>query len=284
MRVKWKNGKGRSNIREANVGNAGRLGGKEVYLADASDEPARGNDKADYRPRYAINLFDLGMKEMSLTKTDCGEKLGNFEKFVEGDIAMGDRGYCSIQGIEYALSCGADYLIRYGTKRFNLYNENHKKVNILRYFKGLKAGESGSASLYYLYKGKYKPVRLCAVRKTKVAEAQGLKKLRETNARKVRGKPSKAQKAYNRYVIIISSLEGIDASLLMELYRQRWQIELAFKRLKSLFGYSEIPVKKDQSAEAWFYGKLLLAAVCETWVNKGRFSPSGYSAGGSHAS
>jgi IS4 transposase len=122
------------------------------------------------------------------------------------------------------------------------------------------------------------------MRKTKEAEAQGLKKLRETNARKGRGEPSKAQKAYNRYVIIITSIEGTEASVLMELYRQRWQIELAFKRLKSLFGYNEIPVNKDQSAQAWFYGKLLLAAVCETWVNKGRFSPSGHSVGSSQTS
>ncbi|MDR3161280.1 MAG: transposase [Spirochaetaceae bacterium] len=36
----------------------------------------------------------------------------------------------------------------------------------------------------------------------------------------------------------------------------RWQIELAFKRLKSLFGYNEIPMKVEASARAWFYGKL----------------------------
>jgi IS4 transposase len=53
----------------------------------------------------------------------------------------------------------------------------------------------------------------------------------------------------------------------------RWQIELVFKRLKTLFHYNEIPSKLDESAKAWFYGKLLLAALCETAVNKGRFSP-----------
>jgi len=29
-----------------------------------------------------------------------------------------------------------------------------------------------------------------------------------------------------------------------------------------------------ESAFSWFYGKLLLAALCETLVNTGRFSPS----------
>jgi hypothetical protein len=46
---------------------------------------------------------------------------------------------------------------------------------------------------------------------------------------------------------------------------------MAFKRLKSLFRYHEISVHVEQSGRAWFYGKLLLAALCETWVNKSLF-------------
>jgi IS4 transposase len=59
----------------------------------------------------------------------------------------------------------------------------------------------------------------------------------------------------------------------MELYRMRWQIELLFKRFKSLFNYDEMPSKKENTVKAWFYGKLLLAAICEALVNQGRFSP-----------
>ena len=61
----------------------------------------------------------------------------------------------------------------------------------------------------------------------------------------------------------------------MELYRARWQIEIAFKRLKSLFSYNDVPMDDRENAFAWFYGKLLLAALCETLVNTGRFPPSG---------
>jgi hypothetical protein len=34
-----------------------------------------------------------------------------------------------------------------------------------------------------------------------------------------------------------------------------------------------MPAHIEESARAWFYGKLLLAALCETWSSKGRFSP-----------
>jgi hypothetical protein len=94
------------------------------------------------------------------------------------------------------------------------------------------------------------------------------------NRMKSHGKPpSEAQLANNRYVIVMTSLLETEACLILQLYRFRWQIELVFKRLKSLFGYNQIPSKVEASAEAWFYGKLLLAAFCETWANKARFSP-----------
>jgi hypothetical protein len=55
----------------------------------------------------------------------------------------------------------------------------------------------------------------------------------------------------------------------------RWQIEIAFKRLKSLFRYNEMPAGKTGNIKAWFYGKPLLAALRETLVNTGRFPPAG---------
>ncbi|MDR2730535.1 MAG: transposase, partial [Treponema sp.] len=215
------------------------------------------------------------MKEMALTTTGTGEKVGNFKTFGERDIVIGDRAYCSKQGIEYLLGRKSGFLFRFGTKRFKVYNRNGRAVNILGYFKGLKPGGMGEKTLYHEYEGEYKPLRFCVPRKTKEAGKKGLEALRKTRMRKHGNKElSKAQIAYNRYVIIVTSITDVAPELILELYRQRWQIEQAFKRLKSLFKYHEIPVHVEQSAWAWFYGKLLLAALCETWVNKGRFSPS----------
>ena len=250
------------------------LEGRKVYLVDASDEPVHGSDKTDYRLHYAIGLFDLGMKEMALTKAETGEKAGNFKTFGENDIVIADRAYCSKQGIEYLLARKSGFLFRFGTKRFHVYNEQGRAVNMLKFFKGLKPGGVGEKVLYYEYEGEYKPLRFCVMRKSKEAERKGLEALRKTRMRKYGKELSEAQTAYNRYVIIVTSISDAAPELILDLYRQRWHIELAFKRLKSLFKYHEIPVHVEQSALAWFYGKLLLAALCETWVNKGRFSPS----------
>jgi hypothetical protein len=58
------------------------------------------------------------------------------------------------------------------------------------------------------------------------------------------------------------------------LYRLRWQIELLFKRLKSILKLDELKAKTETPIKVWFYSKLLLAAICEALDNTGRFSPS----------
>jgi IS4 transposase len=51
------------------------------------------------------------------------------------------------------------------------------------------------------------------------------------------------------------------ASEVLEWYRVRWQIELAFKRLKTLAAFGARPKHDAQSARAWLYGKLLVALL-----------------------
>jgi IS4 transposase len=90
------------------------------------------------------------------------------------------------------------------------------------------------------------------------------------------GKVSEKSEVYNRYIIVATSFsDDISAERVLDLYRMRWQIETAFKRLKSLFHYDDIPIKKDKNlAKSWFYSKLLFEALCTSLVNQGRFSPS----------
>jgi IS4 transposase len=141
--------------------------------------------------------------------------------------------------------------------------------------KGLKGGGYYEKEVYYKRGKELKALRICAVRKDKRSEEAGERRIKKENQHKRGGKEmSEKQKAYNKYILVATSL-GAEVSVerVMELYRMRWQIELAFKRLKSLFQYGEVPSKLDESARAWFYGKLLLSALSETLVNEGRFSP-----------
>ncbi|MDR0410337.1 MAG: transposase [Spirochaetaceae bacterium] len=81
-------------------------------------------------------------------------------------------------------------------------------------------------------------------RKTKEAEERGLEALR----RKYRDKGlSEAQRAHN-HVMVTKSITDTAPEMILNLYRQWWQIEPAFKRLKTILKYHEIPLHVEQSA------------------------------------
>ncbi len=142
----------------------------------------------------------------------------------------------------------------------------------MKAFSGLRAWEYGEISGWRTINGEKESIRVCALRKDALKEWEGSQRLeKENRAFHVSG----LRKEYNKYIIVITSLgKNISSEQVLSLYRMRWQIEIAFKRLKSLFRYNEIPARKSENIKTWFYGKLLLAALCETLVNTGRFSPS----------
>lgn len=61
----------------------------------------------------------------------------------------------------------------------------------------------------------------------------------------------------------------VNTETIMSLYRTRWQIELVFKRLKTLLSLSELRAKLGSPlAEVYLYGKLLYAAMIECFLRK----------------
>jgi hypothetical protein len=253
------------------------LKGREVIIVDGSETVKCGVRRQCYMLHYSMELFTLDMRELLVTDMKTGEKLANFTKFKPGDIVRGDRAYGNLPGIACLKRQGVDYVVRIQGWKHAFFDAAPAKIDLLAQLSVLQPGERADIPVQCLVNGRHEQVRVCALRKDTDSERAGIKRLKKENQRKRGGKPvSEAQGENNQYIIVATSLETeIPSSPIMELYRARWQIELAFKRLKSLFQYNDVPMQNSESAFAWFYGKLLLAALCETLVNTGRFSPSG---------
>jgi hypothetical protein len=58
----------------------------------------------------------------------------------------------------------------------------------------------------------------------------------------------------------------VPATAVLEMYRGRWQVELAFKRLKSLLALGHLKKVDPQGARSWLQGKLLVAILMETLI------------------
>ena len=82
---------------------------------------------------------------------------------------------------------------------------------------------------------------------------------------------------FAKYVIVFTTRSSGSTADVLRSYRMRWQIELAFKRLKGLAQLGRVPKRDDRSSRAWLYGKLLATLLAQKLIRIGRdISPSGY--------
>jgi IS4 transposase len=76
---------------------------------------------------------------------------------------------------------------------------------------------------------------------------------------------------------LTSLADVFDAATILEIYRLRWQIELVFKRMKSIMGLGHLPKADPNSSRAWLHGKLFVALLVERMIDAAKsFSPWGY--------
>lgn len=79
------------------------------------------------------------------------------------------------------------------------------------------------------------------------------------------------------YFILWTSIKKLRAAEVLELYRLRWQIELVFKRMKSILSLGHLPKKDLLSAQAWLEGKLFVGLLIERMADAvASFFPWGY--------
>jgi IS4 transposase len=66
-------------------------------------------------------------------------------------------------------------------------------------------------------------------------------------------------------MMIVTSLDPrvYPAEMVLALYRRRWQIEIAFKRLKSLIHIDRLPAKNKGLARTWLYAHLVFALLID---------------------
>lgn len=113
---------------------------------------------------------------------------------------------------------------------------------------------------------------------TRRADRKRGKKDEKTAAEKPEGTECGNQ-IYPAVFFVITSLpESICAEKVLEFYRLRWQVELVFKRLKSILGLGSLPVKTEEAAETWIDGKMMVALLIEKYLGDIDFSPSGRTA------
>jgi hypothetical protein len=243
-----------------------------------------GKTGSQWMLHYALRMPSLECAEFTLLPSKGDEARGeSFKNFSveKGDCLIGDRAYANAPGIHHVASRGGNVLVRVNTGSLILHTKGEKRFPLLRKVGQLKeAGEMGEWNAWVPNPDKRKRARVgrvIAVRKTEAAADAAIKKLRRDACRK-NYQLREETLEFAKYVIIFTDLTSgqLEAKDVLSWYRMRWQIELLFKRFKSLADTGHLPKHSDGSARAWLYGKLLVCLLAEKLVRNARdFSPWG---------
>ena len=208
-----------------------------------------------WRVHYSLRLPSLTCDFFKLTRTKgegTGESLTRFP-FAAGDRVLADRGYSTGGGIRHLTDTGGQVTVRVNSGALQLEGMDGESLDLVESMQPLRcpgvigsleawvrAGEEGTV-----------PGRICALRKTEEATRIAVRKARREASSKGREvKPSTLELA--KYVILFTTVPKAEwsASDVLDWYRTRWQVELAFQRFKSLAQLGALPKHHDDSARA----------------------------------
>ncbi len=248
-------------------------GSLRFIVIDGSTVQEPGATGTTYRLHVAIDLVNLTLHQVEVTTDKEGEHLDHY-CLREGDIVLIDRGYNQPKTLVPFIDRGGDVVLRYNAHGMNLYSFDDvmEKIDWQEQLKNLQ-GAAGVIPVYLCHRGKRIEGYVHAIPLPEKEAAEARRKARERARNKGRNASRKVL-YLSGWVLIFTSLplEVLDTQTAASLYRVRWQVELAIKRMKSLLDIDRLRAFKDSPlAELYLYGKLLYAAVVEKITNR-RFS------------
>jgi len=253
------------------------LAGRRLLALDGSDVSEPGATGSDWRLHYCVELPSLSCHWMKVTDLKQAETAAQVP-WERRDVVLIDRGYCWPGSVEAVLRAGADVVVRYHSTSLPLFEADGCRLNMWAWIKTLKGSKPVERTAYFHAGGKVYGLRVCVLRKA-LAQAHRARQKALRKAR-INGHQITPQTlALSRYVIVLCSLPKSELSLIeaLELYRARWQVELVFKRLKSLLAFGHLPKYDPESSRAWLQAKLLVAQLAQHILLYSRsVSPWGY--------
>ena len=252
--------------------------GRLIRLVDATTVPKAGADDSKQGRLWRIHsAFDLPHERFGhfeLTDETGGETLDRIP-VVPGEIRIADRAYLQPDRMAAVIEAGADILIRANWKNARWVDECGRPVDLLSCLRKAAAIGRLDRPICIAHKGPAPlALRLVAIRKpVELAAAARQKALKEA---KRRGHQiSKKTLLAAEWIILVTSLapEAFTTHDILDLYRLRWRIELAFKRLKSLIGLKGPPGTDERSARPYILAHLLAILLLEPLVDALEDSP-----------
>jgi len=251
------------------------LKGYSIAAVDASDVTEKGRSGRTFRLHYAIDLITLKCLSCKITGQNTGETLKNFSP-KEKWILLADRVYGTLTSIEHCIHAKADFILRLRYGAFKLYDINGNEINLLEKLCKVTSDIATDIEVYVkLPTLGFTRLRICAV-KIPDEKLENVKRRNKRKDSKKQTQTSAEALKMSEYVVVITALPTIiSACDIISLYQLRWQVEIFFKRLKSIMDFGNVPLKREDSIHTWLNGKLLISLLIEQMLSEVSFSPCG---------
>jgi len=250
--------------------------GRKICVVDATTVSKPGSTGTDWRLHMRMDLKGRRIDHVELTGESEGERLER-HTITSDEIVVGDRGYATRNGIAHIVREGGHVVIR---SRWNLglNTQTGGKFDLFSLLDALAPDEIGDWPVQLDYDGASYPLRLVSIRKSAHATEKAQRELRR-EARK-KGHTLKCETlSAARYIIVVTDIPKNELTCIqvLELYRLRWQIELLFKRLKSILGFDRLRAKDDKLSQTYLLTKILGALIIDELTGKALdFFPWGF--------
>lgn len=242
-------------------------GERRLRLVDATTLSCPGSRKTDWRVHVGCRLEGVPrIDQIALSDGRGAESLGRFN-CGPGDILIGDRGYAKAADLAGMRANDADFIVRTGWNAVRLRDGQGERFDL---FAALEAApERGVAEAAVTIAvdragNRLVPARLVILRLSEEEAEAARRRARKKSRRQGKTVKTETLRAAG-YVLLLTSLDArrFAAREVLALYRLRWQIELVFKRLKSLLHLDDLPAKDPDLARCWIYAKLIAALLLE---------------------
>jgi hypothetical protein len=254
--------------------------GYRLRLVDATTASVPGSQGTDYRVHLGFDLGSLSIDWIEVTDAKGGESYSRL-KLGPGDLILADRGYCHRRGLVAVRQVGADFLVRINWQNLPLQDAQYQRLDLMALLEQIQGSEvvefevatmaDKSQSLPAI------PARLIVARKPEEATAAERRRISREASRQGRKVDPRTLRAAAFFLVLTSApQQELPAEKALALYRLRWQIEMAFKRMKGLLHLGDLPMKDPQLAQVYLCAKLLAALMLEDLTRDFlAFSPSG---------
>ena len=242
--------------------------GIRLRLQDATVISKPGSTGTDFRIHLSLNLNSMCIDGINLTDEHTGETLDHFPT-QPGDIRMGDRGYAFASSLGPVLNSGGWLVVRINWQNLPLKTSSGEGFCFKDWLPSVTEPSECQVSLKTPQGTFHVRVVACPIPPEKAEEAR--RRARKA-AQKKRHTPRAETLLAAGFVLLITNLPiaEFDTLTVLSFYRIRWQIELLFKRLKSLLVLDGLRSKDARLGQTYLLGKILVALLIDNGMQQAR--------------